>query len=737
MPQDWFSQFELRPQAEDWFAPYVVSEPKPPSRPNWFQQNAPKPTASDWWTANAPTSAQTPSVSLDEFSDRYAKELGLRRKEQLNPTQRRAARTAWETQKASAAPRSPAQDEAYRTWQEGGPFRAEGFMPPPPDGSALGRFGSGAWEMLNPIEMAKGIGHAVMNPIDTASSVIAAQGQQFVKAYDAAKQGRYSEMVGHGAAGLIPLVGPVAANVGERIGEGDIAGGLGAATGLVGGVLAPGAAVKAAKNARIPAPFANGNAVTAAAVEAGAKAGVPIDAATATGNRAIGAVQHMADRSLLGSQVAEKAAQQQAQGLATMGEQLAAKANATGAQSGAAVTAEQAGEGVRQAVRGQIAEHGREATTHYDKLRQIEADPANLQTVTITEQGRLPGGGSMPVQTQQQMPLPVDLRQVKQALEPTYQALKREAELVPLMGDKARALTALDRLVGGPDYAPLSVVDSALGELKAFARSDVPELRTVGQGAAAGAVRRLDAVVRDTARRAGPEALDALEQGRAATIRKHGAGDTFKPLAEAEPVGIYRQLTASKDSGVQQLREIAAQAPDQLPQIGRAVLDELMGQATQGGSFEHAAAIASRWEKLGAETKRLLYRDPGYIKELDQFFHLAKATARNANPSGTAHALAAAGQGGAVLGALTGTIEPLTAIATLLGPAAVSKFLHSQAGVKLLTKGIRIPLGNKTARSAWAAQVTALAQELGFGRPGVPALADDEAEWRYRSSGRW
>jgi hypothetical protein len=50
---------------------------------------------------------------------------------------------------------------------------------------------------------------------------------------------RVSETVGHGAAGMIPLFGPAAANAGDQIGSGDIAGGLGGAAGLIGSVAVP------------------------------------------------------------------------------------------------------------------------------------------------------------------------------------------------------------------------------------------------------------------------------------------------------------------------------------------------------------------------------------------------------------------------------------------------------------------------------------------------------------------
>lgn len=112
-----------------------------------------------------------------------------------------------------------------------------------PEGSATGRFLGGAAAMLNPVTALKGLYSAATHPIDTAGSVLQSQLEQLRKAHDDYAQGRYSEMVGHGAAGLLPVLGPAAAGAGERMAAGDVAGGAGEAAGL----LAPLGAVPAAK----------------------------------------------------------------------------------------------------------------------------------------------------------------------------------------------------------------------------------------------------------------------------------------------------------------------------------------------------------------------------------------------------------------------------------------------------------------------------------------------------------
>lgn len=86
----------------------------------------------------------------------------------------------------------------------------------------LGGFLRGATGMVT------GLANTVAHPIDTAGNLIRSQFGQFGKAYDDVKAGHYVEAGGHTAAGLLPLVGPAAAGIGERIAEtGDVGEGIG------------------------------------------------------------------------------------------------------------------------------------------------------------------------------------------------------------------------------------------------------------------------------------------------------------------------------------------------------------------------------------------------------------------------------------------------------------------------------------------------------------------------------
>ena len=115
---------------------------------------------------------------------------------------------------------------------------------------AVGRFASNFANAVNPVPGIKAI---VSDPQGLKhgieENVFRPQVDQFGKAADAARGkdefsgmgpiGRASEAFGHGLAGAVPLAGPAAANAGDQIGNGDVAGGLGSAAGLISTAATP------------------------------------------------------------------------------------------------------------------------------------------------------------------------------------------------------------------------------------------------------------------------------------------------------------------------------------------------------------------------------------------------------------------------------------------------------------------------------------------------------------------
>jgi hypothetical protein len=806
----------------------------------------------------------------------------------------------WFTQNGIATQAAPAEPAKADWFAQNGVQTVNATAPAQPEPGGIGHLAEEFWKRANPMSWIDGLVETAKHPVDAAVNLVTADPKFLDQAKDAAGKGDYLTAGRKVLSYLSMGLGHELDTQADMGAKGDLSGMTGAMLGTATQFVAPDAAMNAvgAVAPRVAGAMrvSNVNPAAAEAVEAGRAAGVPIDAATATGNKAVRAVQHIADRTIGGAAIGARAEAAQARGLASMGEQLAAKGHPV------ATTAEQAGEGLRVGTRAKLGEHADAANAAYDDLRQIAEQhvvdvpvepaagtPGAAQGRDSFRPGRFAEGGAKPedifqgvladarrngfkgsadalkteftdrlrsgrslaedmaqndaelgpkalladirklggirpftkdlgsgtklrgdfasiVETfgsksgwgqrgassvfrkeglglddlvdqlkqdpkwqhvigdendlmdalddigrqgpaavgeatgdlehllsatgvrpgekwwtqasepTQAMAMPVDLTKARPGLQPIYDALKRQSELTPaaMMGDKARALQALDKLMNGPNTAALADVDAALGDLKSFARADVPELRTGGQGAAAGAVKYLDALVRQTAEAAGPEALDALLRGRDATKAKYGIADIYDTI-KAEPVQAFKKATAAGDANIAHLRDLEKAAPDQMPVVGRAWLDGLLEKAGQNGGFEHRAAISSAWEKMGPETKNLLFKDPAYQTELDKFFRLVRQTSENANPSGTAHVVATLSHVHSLMSGLTGLGEQA-------GWAAVSSFMHSPAGVRLLTEGIRLP-GSAAARAMWQSRVVKFAQTNGLLQAARPQSA--------------
>lgn len=706
------------------------------------------------------------------------------------------------------------------------------------DPNTVGTFARHYGAQVNPLPLGQVLpfpqalgGGGMLAPIKAGANLLKAQGQLFDRAKQAYEQGDYVSAAAHALHWLLPVIGPVLDQAGTELRQGKVAASagdtLGVATSLFG--AKPIAEAVATKSAKIGPVIQTTLTPEEQAANRFAQAqDIPLDAATATGSKFARGTQKVAGESLAGSFAAERARAAQDAALARTGESLAAQVHPE------AVTAEQAGEGVRGGVQKLVGDLNAQASTAYDKLRAIEENP-NLSELTQTapegsaaaqsilgklaagsESGTAPSKAELMVMRQievelesqpftprllkkwrygsdlehvegtggagaqvyhdilqaapgtssmtrgevlnglrktletgewnnasrgawdvakqrlsngserltgpnlpsntpmvgrlERVNLPVDLRSSKQALRPLYDRLKRESELIPLQGDKGRALVALDRLINGPDSAPLSTVDAALGDLKAMARADIPELRTQGQGLAAAAVKQLDQVVQNTARRAGPAAIDALEEGRGATRAKYQVADTLESL-RPESVQVFRQLTAKGDAAIGQLRAVADAAPLEVPKIGRAYLQQLLDTATERGRFEHADKLYAEWQKLGPATKRILFPEAGQVSALNDFFLLAKRINENPNPSGTAATLLKGGEG---VGLLT---HPLITLPGTISAGVLAKVLYSPAAIRLLTKQYRI--GLNALRAGDAARLASTGAKIRGMLPGL------------------
>lgn len=284
-----------------------------------------------------------------------------------------------------------------------------------------------------------------------------------------------------------------------------------------------------------------------------------------------------------------------------------------------ATTPEQAGSKVIEAGKARIKALDQAADTAYKAAWEAEKDPRNIQKVPVRDKdgGIIYDEDGKP--TTEKMALPIDMTEVQDALVPLA-----ERYAYTLSETDARAslgLKVMRSIINGSPMKPASAAELDLSMLKQAARTEkgMAELRDPSQGLAAASVARLQAAIDQTMSKAAypgwdpasgepSPALRNLQEGRRATAQKYDVADTFATLGrrnieDLEPVGVHRALTWSGDAGIGRLRDIAKIAPETMPDVGRAFIE--------GGG---------NWKSLGPETKKILFKDPELIKNLDDYY---------------------------------------------------------------------------------------------------------------------
>jgi hypothetical protein len=690
----------------------------------------------------------------------------------------------------------------YRDRVQTPDFKQSDTTPNEEDPNTIGTFARHAGAFLNPVTAVTGMAHAVVHPIDTGSAIWQAHKAVFDKGKAEYARGNYEDAAVHFLNAAIPFFGPSIDKAAESVADKKYAAGFGDAVGIGASIAAPKVIGEAMKGRAVSVPgLKNPSAAEADAVAFGQARGIPVDAGTATGNRAVKGAQYLSDRSFGGSLVAGPAKEAQKAALTKVGGELADRAR------GAAVSPEQAGQGIRDALASKQQAHTALADASYEKLRQFEEDPVNRMQIanpkapvdnlkdfeaaqlrrivhemdasgytkrTINEsfgkggdkevaqgsggakvyqditqrlgyeptrsiiQNELEdflGGGKktaavdaaldvarerfrgrgvvstpeLPASAMQvptraeaarvtstEMGLPVNTAAAKAAIKPLYDQMMRQMPVT--QQQSSGALKAMSNILEGPDWAPLSQVDRDLSAIKEIARNQ--------GGLAKFAAGKLDSAVQEAAANGGPDVIRALHTGRQATIAKiqtEGLIDALPGGTLEEPLAIFKRATAPKDGGIELLRSVKEQTPQALPQIARAKLEDIL---TMGPDKQFA-----EWNKLGTETRKILFPQTGQSQALDHFFLLSKKLAENFNPSGSGELVALGAQGAALV------TNPVASIVGQVGAAGLSTLLHSPAGVRALTRGLSLSLG-KTAsvasKAAATAEIVNVARSLGL-----------------------
>lgn len=548
------------------------------------------------------------------------------------------------------------------------------------DPNTVGTFIRHIWSGINPVQLGQllpfpkslggsGTDHPLLpsNVLKAAQAVKAEGDAAWNKGDKVTAAAKYVESI-------VPILGPMMSHMGNQLQAGKYAAVAGDTAALA-AQTAAGPALKADLNATYP--LANRASVLtnpqltqptpqAQALQFAQARGVPLDAATVSDNIAVKRAQAAADQSFLGSGVAAKAKAAQSAAMERVGGELADET------LGTTTTPEQAGTSLRNALAAKVEAHHQAANIAYDSVRGLESPETA-----------------------------VDLTPVKTALRPVYKQMTRQ---MPITQQQANpGLKALDNIITGPDTGPLSQVDRDLSAMKSVAREQ--------GGLAKLAVAKLDTAVTTAAKNGGPDVWAALQEGRQATAAKYAASEVLDTLAD-EPVKAIRAITAPKDAGIQQLRTVAAQVPQQVPEIARGYLEDLLDRPQR----------VADWNKLGTETKAILFPKAGQTEALDNFFRLSDRISKtNINPSGSGHQAYVVGQM-AMLG-----YDPLKAVAGQVTAAALAKLLRSPAAISALTRGLSVP-GNAAmaVRAAAALNLVRAARSAGVALD-LPAAAQQQA----------
>lgn len=577
---------------------------------------------------------------------------------------------------------------------------------------------------IHPVALAKFAKDVVMDLPGTVTRTVKgigeAQGRTGERALKAFSEGRVAEGLMDTVNWALPIIGPQISDTQDRYRRGELSTG-----GMVGESLGIGTQLatppKLARRGditlRVPGTR-NPNPVERAAAEFGETRGVPVDAATQTGNPMIRGTQHAAARSLGGSGRSMKARAAQDAALERVGNELADQA-----LPGTPVTPYQAGESVRSSLTSRMKGYAQEASGHYDDFTAIENLPQNTKTVRMKIPMTDSAGNTTMQMASVPMQLPVALKAAKVPLRDLYDQMRRQ---MPVTQQQANpALHAIKNILDAPDYLPASMVDMDLSAIKKLART-TNATRNRSQGLAAQAVSVLETELQSALKGAGPEAAAALRRGRDATISKVRVADLVDELA-TEPRNIFDSAVYAKDAGVDKLRLIAKEVPSEMPKLGRAMLEDMLETATREGGFKHADRLYAQWSKLGPQTKTLLFKDPALVSDLDNFFMLAKKIGENPNPSGSGMTVLQAGTISAA-GGTAWLVSPTVAATGVAGQAltwnVLARLLTTRRGVKALTQGLRVPVGHKAAAAAAATEIEQAAKAAGISL--APATATDD-----------
>lgn len=403
---------------------------------------------------------------------------------------------------------------------------------------------------LNPLELVRALTDAATSDLGRTLGPAGAQvelakrmvvdpaRETFGRAREAFQEGRYSEAAGYGAASALPLVGPMAAQIGEKIGSGDPTQQAQAVGHAISGMLPVGVYRAARARAPMTAQQATARTVTA---------DVPLTVAERTGSPIASFAEGVTERTIPGSSVYGRFRDRQQASLQQAADQVVDRLSQTTAR-----TPEEVGLTVQRAL---------------DEAKQsmradLSARYAEIDTLTA--------GITVPTAS------------LKAVVRPMLQRIRAEGQLIPPQ-ELSRTTQILERIASAPRQLPFRAFQDARSDLLAITRSFGDPL----PGKAAGVAKRLaaetDAAMMGAAERSGVEGLvSKVRDANAQTkLLNERFNDTvIKKLIDADPEKVPSYVRGADLASV---RELAATIPAETMDTVRAsIVRDMLNKSTQG-----------------------------------------------------------------------------------------------------------------------------------------------------------
>ena len=577
-----------------------------------------------------------------------------------------------------AAPRDPARALRGATGIGAGPGDPN-YQFPAEVKQGVGRFATEALRGagLHPSDLHDLFDQAVSNPalaLDIISGLAEGSNDQLRKGWEAFKANRPADALGHLTYAVVPGVGPALQQATEEFTSGDTAGASGRILGTLGslgiGNVRPGRRVGVDV---APVPFLrNPNPVQREAVEYAARQDIPVDMATASGNQTVRTIQQGLESTVGGQAIEAMRRPRREAALRRTAQGLADDVSPT------PISPEDWGTAARDRMRQARAEYTAIADEAYPRFREATGQSGEFVDITAV------------------------LTDPKYELQELWDDLTLKRDTAGgLVGRELRAYLKMGKLrqltTGRADIA---VIDDILGDMKAYARTERGPIKLI--------VGALEDQVQAATRRAGPEAVEALGQGRQA-IRDRVSVDAVLDTFPDEPVRVFNRYVTAGGTNIEGLRALV-EIDDALgPELGRAWLERNLDPVLSGGGFEGAQRFRTAYNKLDTNTKEIIFGGAENTTAMDNFTQLTEQMGRLANYSGTGGQLIWATSLGVPGGQLYSG-RPLSALFTLLTPAVFSAVFKSPTAVKALTQGLSMAVGpgRGTSAASMAAQASAL-----------------------------